>query len=183
MSRVPVVLVTMFATLAILVAGAALFIYSGFYDIAADQKHSRLFQRTVSVLVERSVERRAADINAPELTQAMVERGAPQFAEMCAPCHGAPGVEQAELAKGLNPKAPPLSKEADEFSSAELFWITRHGLKMTGMPAWGETHSDERLWEITAFVKALPQMSPEEYQRLTAAAERGPAGEAAGHTH
>ena len=85
---------------------------------------------------------------------------------MCVTCHGAPGVERGTLGKGINPKPPNLAKEAGEWSDRELFWITKHGIKLAGMPAFGVTHSDEELWAIVAFLRRLETMSAEEYRRL-----------------
>jgi mono/diheme cytochrome c family protein len=53
-----------------------------------------------------------------------------------------------------------------------LYWIVKHGVKMTGMPAFGPTHSDERLWTIVAFLKQLPQLSPEKYAEIKHASEK-----------
>jgi mono/diheme cytochrome c family protein len=83
---------------------------------------------------------------------------------MCEVCHGAPGINQSELSSGLNPLAPELSHAVEDWSDEELFWITKYGIKMSGMPAWGNTHSDNEIWSIIAFVKQMPEMSDEEYK-------------------
>jgi hypothetical protein len=105
----------------------------------------------------------------------MLRHGFDEYREMCVACHGAPGVERGALGKGINPEPPDLAKESAEWSDRELFWITKHGIKMAGMPAFGITHSDEELWGIVAFVRRLESMSPEEYRRL--------AGEGETHAH
>jgi mono/diheme cytochrome c family protein len=85
---------------------------------------------------------------------------------MCAACHGAPGKERGEIGKGLNPSPPNLAEVASSWSSAELFWILKNGIKMTGMPAFGPTHSDARLWSIVAFVMQLPKLTPDDYKKM-----------------
>jgi mono/diheme cytochrome c family protein len=85
---------------------------------------------------------------------------------MCVSCHGSPGLEETEVSVGLNPAAPYLVKVAKEIDPNKLFWIIKNGIKMTGMPAWGKTHSDEKIWAIVAFVKKLPNMTVEEYQKM-----------------
>jgi Cytochrome C oxidase, cbb3-type, subunit III len=75
-------------------------------------------------------------------------------------------LERGTLGKGINPKPPDLAEEAAEWSDRELFWITKHGIKLAGMPAFGVTHSDKELWGIVAFLRRLESMSPDEYRRL-----------------
>ena len=80
----------------------------------------------------------------------------------------------------MKPQPPDLSKAAAERSDAELFWVMKHGLKMTAMPAFGPTHNQEELWAMVAFVRRLPEMSAAEFEDLTAApggAEHGGGGE------
>ncbi len=181
--RVVIVLIAM------AVAAAATFIYSGLADVAATSPHWAVTEWILSTTMERAVERRAADLEPPGFLdeEARVEAGADAYEEMCAACHGAPGVDPAVLADGLNPPPPELAKEAEEWSAAELFWITKHGIRMTGMPAFGPTHSDEELWEVVALVRRLPRLSPGEYRRLVAppaAGENGPASvHGSGHKH
>lgn len=97
----------------------------------------------------------------------MVAKGGRHYRESRQTCHAGPGAERGEMARGLRPAPPELAREATHWSSAELFWIVKHGIKMTGMPAWGESHGDEDLWTIVAFLERLPKLSPKEYHELT----------------
>jgi mono/diheme cytochrome c family protein len=74
--------------------------------------------------------------------------GVEHYAAHCAVCHGAPGVPKGDIGLGLYPPPPDLAKATSLYSSAELFWVLKHGIKMTGMPAWSD-HSDEELWATT----------------------------------
>jgi mono/diheme cytochrome c family protein len=103
--------------------------------------------------------------------------GLDHYRENCVGCHGAPGIEPAELAKGLHPGAPELWKDSEDMTDGELFWTVRQGVRMTGMPAFGPTHSDEEIWKIVAFVRHLPQLTAEEKAQLR------PATEQEGHHH
>nr|WP_269748184.1 cytochrome c [Alteripontixanthobacter muriae] len=107
----------------------------------------------------------------------MVEAGAGAYKGMCAHCHGGVGDSRAIWARTMRPIPPPLARVAPEWSAEEVFWIVKHGVKMSGMPAFGPTHEDQSLWEIAAFVKQLPEMSAAEY----AAYEDSHGGE--GHSH
>jgi len=69
----------------------------------------------------------------------------------------------------MNPK-PPILAEGPAGDPREDFWIIKHGIKMTGMPAWGVTHSDEEIWNIVAVLQQLPRLSPAAYQALVAKA-------------
>ncbi len=97
--------------------------------------------------------------------------GADDFAAMCAGCHGAPGQERGAMGQGLNPKAPNLADSAEHMTPGELFWVTKNGIKMTGMPAWGATHEDRALWPVVAFMTALPGLGSADYEALLARAE------------
>jgi mono/diheme cytochrome c family protein len=83
---------------------------------------------------------------------------------MCAGCHGAPGVQPMGISKGLNPEPPDLADAVSDQSDAEIFWVVKNGIKMTGMPAYGASNDDNRIWEIVAFVHLLPKMTAEQYQ-------------------
>jgi mono/diheme cytochrome c family protein len=100
-----------------------------------------------------------------------IAKGAAEYGEMCAQCHLGPGVEKTEISQGLYPSAPHLAKSGSRIPAAKAFWAIKHGIKFTAMPAWGKTHSDELLWNIVAFVRAMPKMSPAQYHAMTANAE------------
>jgi mono/diheme cytochrome c family protein len=118
--------------------------------------------------MRQSVKARAVQAAVPELGDpAMVSKGGRHYRENCQTCHAGPGAERSEMARGLRPAPPELTREATHWSSAELFWIVKHGIKMTGMPAWGESHDDKELWAIVAFLERLPNLSPQEYRELT----------------
>jgi len=162
-----------------LAAGAA-FIYSGRYNMAATAPHTPVFKQVVEVLVERSVAHHAKDITVPSGFESMDRKtGFSHYHEMCVGCHGAPGVEALAVTRQMNPKPPALSEEAGEWPPAQLYWIITHGLKMTGMPGIRELHSQEERWQLTAFVRSLPDLTSEDYLNLRAAMET--AGESHHH--
>ena len=162
------VLTTLVVVLLLAAAGWVVFLYSGLYDVAATQPHWDVTAWSFETLLHNSVEARAERITPPGdlADRSRIETGFAHYRETCELCHGGPGVETTEIALGMYPAPPKLVEEAGEESAEELFWITKHGIKMTGMPAFGPTHPDEDLWSIVAFVRTLPDLSPEEYARL-----------------
>jgi hypothetical protein len=74
-------------------------------------------------------------------------------------------MKRTELSRGLYPRAPELRRKSS-LRAAEQFWIIKHGVKFTGMPAWGVTHDDDLLWDVVAFVRKLPELTPEQYETI-----------------
>ena len=165
------VLVTILVVIVVLVAAAAVVIGLGLYNFAADAPHNRLTTKIIALARERAIEVRAEDLKVPPLgNPAMIREGAEHYAAMCTGCHLAPAMHDNEIRPGLNPKPPALASLPAE-EPAEQFWIIKHGLKMTAMPAWGLTHSDAEIWNIVAFLQKLPGLSPVQYRALTRNAE------------
>lgn len=161
------VVMTLFVTIILVLVVAVVVIYSGTYNVAASKPDLKLMDNIFSLTMDRSVHKHAAGIQVSATYQSPdLGEGFEHYNEMCVTCHGAPGVEKSESGQGLNPPAPDLSESVTDLSPQEVFWILKHGVKMTGMPAFGPTHNDEKLWDITAFVKRLPDMTAEQYHEM-----------------
>jgi len=146
--------------------GTGAFIWSGAYNIAADDPHWPLTEHLMETVRERSVATRASGIAVPELDdESLIRAGAGNYDAMCVGCHLQPGVERTELSNGLFPSPPNLSRKrvADP---AAAFWIINHGIKMSGMPAWGKSMDDESIWGMVALLQQLPDMSQARYREL-----------------
>lgn len=156
--------------LAIVVAAGTGFIYGGIFNVAADEPHWGLTLRFLEATREQSIAVHARGIGkAPQLNEpALIAAGAREYAEMCTGCHLAPGMKETEIRAGLYPKPPNLIEHGTHRSPEQTFWIIKHGLKMTGMPAWGRSHDDARIWSMVAFLRKLPELSPEAYHELVA---------------
>lgn len=182
-------LITLVAVAVVGVLGTMGYVYSGAFDIAADQQHSKFVYTLAKTVREHSIASRIKDIEVPDLEDPKkVAAGASEYAEMCTGCHLAPGMEDNELRPGLYPAAPNLSEYSGNVkrtdantAAARQFWIIKHGIKMSSMPAWGATHDDETLWNIVAFVRKLPELTPEQYAAMTVDSES--THEAGGHGH
>jgi len=159
--------VSVFGALVILVGIAAGATFAGLYNIAADVPHTQHVYWLLETVRERSVAVRARDIVVPKDLDdpTRISKGASEYAEMCSGCHLAPGMKRTQISQGLYPRAPEL-RRGSALTPAEQFWIIKHCVKMTAMPAWGVTHDDELLWHVVAFVRKLPEMTPEQYETM-----------------
>lgn len=149
-----------------LVAG---FLYSGVYSIGADVPHYRLTYWVIETLRDRSIAAASEDLSVPDLDDpALILRGAVDYNDMCTACHLRPGAGESALSLGLYPAPPNLSKpQGGDNNPRRQFWVIKHGIKASGMPAWGKTHADNSIWAMVAFIQKLPEMSAPQYDILT----------------
>jgi len=154
-------------TLAALTIGGVVFIGSGIYNIGADDHHTKIALAIIEQLRERSIAVRARAIDPPNLEDPMrIAAGAEHYAALCVGCHLAPGVTKSDIRPGLYPHPPNLAQE-DTRDAPRAFWTVKHGIKMSAMPAWGKTLDDAAIWDLVAFVRQMPAMTPETYQQLS----------------
>jgi mono/diheme cytochrome c family protein len=157
------------ATLLLLAIGTLAFVWSGRYDIGADAPHTRPVFALMQALRERSIRTHAADLVVPDLSDPQrVLKGAGQYAAMCTQCHLSPAMADSEIRPGLYPQPPNLSRM--RVDPKQAFWVIKHGIKMSAMPAWGASHDDATIWSMVAFLQKLPGMSAQEYQDIVARA-------------
>lgn len=148
-----------------LVGTAWLFVFAGAYNIAGDEPHTTPVFWVLNQVRDSSIAARATEIQVPgDLSDPQrISAGAGLYNEMCTACHLAPGMQPTEMSQGLYPKAPEFSR-GNDLTSAEKFWVIKHGIKMTAMPAWGITHNDTLVWDMVAFLNKLPSLTPAQYQ-------------------
>ena len=148
----------------VVVAGGA--IWSGAYNIAADDPHTRPVHTLLEVARERSIHTRAGKLKVPSGlgTDEQIREGAGNYDAMCAACHLAPGMSPTELSRGLYPAPPDLT--ATLVDQAKAFWVIKHGIKASGMPAWGLSMGDEYIWNMAAFLQKLPDLDATGYRAL-----------------
>jgi mono/diheme cytochrome c family protein len=145
--------------------GAAVFFFGGYYDVATTAKEPRIVHWALSTVRMASVNRHATDAPPRTLDTPSVQRaGARAYSERgCINCHGGPGVEWAKFSEGLRPDPPDLKDIVRERTPAQLFWVIKNGINMTGMPNFGEA-PDQELWSIVAFLRKLPTVTDEEFK-------------------
>ncbi len=161
-------ILTVLITLAMLGVGALLFAWSGVYNIAATEPHWGVTLFFIDMLRDRSISAHANDIRVPGLDDAkLMQEAFSHYHEMCRLCHGAPGYQSQEFAKGLYPHPPSMTSGhiQKKLNKRETYWVVKHGIKLTGMPAFGPTHNEDQLWGLVALVREIPNKTPEEYRR------------------
>ena len=168
--------------LAVLLALGILFVYSGIYNVAATKGHARPLEQVLRLTMMRSVVAHAREIHPPAtfdpLDHALVETGAGHYEAMCRTCHGAPGKKPDPWQ--LYPPPPDLADalRVTGWSDPEVYWIIKNGIKDTGMSAFGSSAADDEIWALTAFVRQLKTITPEQYFTMT---KRAPMKEGSGH--
>ncbi len=175
------ILVKALALMAVAGSAGLAFLYSGVYPIGADVPHNPLTYWALETLRDNAIDSASRTLVLPEdlASPDQVLAGRPDYNEMGAGCHLRPGKAESDLSIGLYPQPPNLTvphdrhtKRQNNEGTSELalrqFWVIKHGIKVSGMPAWGETHDDQRIWAMLAFLRQLPRLDPAQYQILTA---------------
>lgn len=162
--------------LAILAAlGGAAFVYFGVYNVAATVQHTKPVYRLLNTSLMRSVAQRAKEIETPPLDDPQrIANGLALYRDHCLNCHGAPGVPPNAFALGMTPVPANLAYTAKHWEAREVYWVARYGIKMTGMPAWEFRLPADEIWDITAFVMAMPRITPRDYAARVKAMDEGP---------
>jgi len=182
--KVLLVILAVFGAVSVIagVFGAIVY-YGGFIDVSADTPHEAIVFNFIQDARERAIKRSArgitppADLSDPE----RAERGAGNYQAMCVNCHLSPGMPNSELRQGLYPTPPdmtknPIERNPSSAESARRFWVIKHGIKASAMPAWSKGGmEDSAIWDLTAFLSRLPALSREQYQSMVAASH--------GHSH
>lgn len=170
--RRKVLLLGIGATVLVLLGGlgAGVVLLSGAYSTAATTQHFRITHWLLDAGLRFSVRAHAKDLSAPALeSPEMVNRGAACFQTHCVQCHGGPGVAPDAEGRGMLPIASNLAQSAREWSPEWLYYVTRKGIRMSGMPAWEFRMSDEALWSTVAFLKQMPFMTHSQFDQVATA--------------
>jgi mono/diheme cytochrome c family protein len=154
------------------VIGALIFFFGGYYNVAGTEDDPGVVAWALASVRAASIDRHAGDPPPISLDDpATVKAGARAYvARGCVNCHGGPGVGWAKFSEGLRPWPADLKETAKVREPAQLFWVIKNGVKMTGMPSFGATGTpDQEIWTIAAFVKKLPSVSDADFKAWTSA--------------
>jgi cytochrome c553 len=135
--------------------------------IKASSGHWTITKLFLDFAKNRSVATHSIGITAPPLDDPLlVLKGAGQYDYACRPCHGSPSFDQPRVAGAMTPTPPDLRQSVREFDDPELFYIVKHGIKLTGMPAWPAQRRDDEVWAMVAFLRRLPGLDARAYDAL-----------------
>jgi cytochrome c553 len=156
--------------------GGFLFAWSGLFNVAASRGHFAAVELALSFIMRNSVETHALAVPAPPPLDNpdLTILGAGYFQRGCAPCHGAPGQQPNAASRAMLPTPPDVTDTSTRWSDRELFFIVKHGIKYTGMPAWTSQDRDDEVWALVAFLKQLPDLDARRYETLALGADPDP---------
>lgn len=140
----------------------------GLVSIRASSGHWAITEWFLDYTKTRSVTTHSLGVEVPSNLDepSMILRGAGHYESGCAPCHGSPLMPQPRIAAAMTPVPPYLSSSVKKFDDAELFYIVRHGIKMTGMPAWPAQKRTDEVWALVAFLRQFPSLGRDDYEAL-----------------
>lgn len=134
----------------------------GLFPIGADNPpgtiERNLASRAMNVYVDKHM---PAGENPMAPTPANLSAGAKEYEEHCAVCHGGASAKLSPLREKFSPPAPQLINKIPHDPDAWLFWVTKHGVRLTGMPAWDGILSDDEMWQTVAFIKHSNKLPPD----------------------
>ena len=160
-------------TVVVAIVGVFTVVMSGVINIGADQGHSPLVYNFLETARNRSIANASKDIVVPDLEKVDISSGGADYKDMCAGCHLSPGVESTDFSEGLYPKPPNFTnaqvvdRYKTDAGAQQSFWAIKHGIMASGMPAWGASHDDDRMWAMVAFIRSLPELDEAQYTMLT----------------
>jgi mono/diheme cytochrome c family protein len=160
-------LVAIIATVLVVV-----FVWIGSRGMSAKAQPGRFETFVARTMRRLAVPTHARELNNPVANSPdVIAEGLAHYADHCAACHGNDGSGETEIGLGLYPKPPDLRLAATQsLTDGELFYVIENGVRLTGMPAWstGTDDGKEASWHLVRFIRELPQLTPEQIERMEA---------------
>lgn len=148
-------------TIVVVVAGGFLYLLKGYVNIEADRPISGAEKKLAMSALDASVERHAPELKNPlQPTEQNLVEGARLYLNHCAGCHGLPSNRDSQFGRSFHPPVPQFFKDAPDMPEHHNFYITQHGVRFTGMPAWNKTLSDTQIWMIVTFLSQIEKLPP-----------------------
>src|SRR6266849_5774888 len=152
----------------ILPIGCMAYFALGFSPTPADAKPSALETAILQSAVRAAVRRNAAGIpNPPSANDDLIIAGGKFYVAGCQGCHGDLGGPFRENQE-VFPRTPELPHFGTQYSEPELYWIVKHGVRMTGMSAYGPFYSEKQLWSLAALLRRINKLPPGVLDRIVA---------------
>lgn len=155
------------AAIVILPVGAIGYFCMGFADAQSDVAPSALESRMMGAAVHAAVARSAAKLAAPIADDDMLVKGGKVYVEGCQGCHGELGKPSGED-HSFYPRVPQFPYTGTQYTEPQIYWVVRHGIRMTAMSAYGRFYSEEQLWSIAAFLRRIRSLPPGVAERILA---------------
>jgi mono/diheme cytochrome c family protein len=149
-------------TLVVALIGAYSVVQSGLIPANADAKPGRLEDWIARTSLHATLSRDAPKSPNPvPLSDQNLLTGIDLYAQNCAVCHGSASgnASTSPIAKGLYPGVPQLATEGvEDDPEGDSFWRIKHGVRLTGMPAFGDSLSDQQIWTLALFLKQMDKL-------------------------
>jgi cytochrome c553/cytochrome c5 len=140
---------------------------SGIVPIKASSGHFAITEWLLQFGKRRSVATHTIGLELPDLNDpALILRGAGHYHTGCRPCHGSPALHEPRVARAMLPPPPYLPPRIAQWEPDELFYMVKHGIKFTGMPAWPTQQRDDEVQSMVAFLREFPGLDVQGYDRL-----------------
>lgn len=152
------IIVTLVAIAVLAYASVAL----GLIPANADAKASRLERWAAKTSLHATLSRQAPRIANPvALSDPNLIAGIKIYETNCVICHGAADGKKSNVAAGLYQHPPQLAGDGvEDDPEGVTYWKVDHGIRFTGMPAFGHTLTDLQLWQVTLFLKHMDALPP-----------------------
>ena len=169
-------LIGLLSGVVVVALGAFCYVRLGFVDSRADGPVSVLEERIAMPSLDASLARHAANTKNPvDSNDANLIAGMKIYQADCASCHGDVNQSQARLAQALYPRAPQFVEDPPDMPENQNFYIIQHGIRLSGMPAWSQSLTEQQMWEVTTFLTHMHELPPavSKEWRIVAASSTG----------
>ena len=162
-------------TLIALAVGGWVFFKLGYIDFRADISPSWIESKYAVTAVDASTERHAPQVQNPiPPTEENLRAGARLYRDKCADCHGRPDNPESDLGRAFYPRVPQFVKDLPDMPENQNFYIVKHGIRWTGMPAWGYIMTDAEIWRVVTFLSHMQNLPPAVKEELHKPAQNVP---------
>jgi mono/diheme cytochrome c family protein len=152
----------------LVVAGGLIYTRAGYMKVTADETPGAIEHWLASNALDASIERQAPHVQSPlPATDANLIDGMKFYVMNCALCHGAVDKKPSELGRSFYPSAPQLIIQPLDDPEWFIFFVVKHGVRWTGMPAWGKVASDDYIWKTAMFLSRVNQLPPAVKQQMS----------------
>ena len=152
----------MLAAWALLAALLFALVTAGWLPAGADVKPGQLERWAALQSLHATLRRESGALKDPlPVSESSLLAGANTYLANCRACHGAADGKPSAIARGLNVSVPQLAADGvEDDPEGETYWKVKHGIRFTGMPAFGSALSEEQIWQVTQFVAHLAHLPP-----------------------